>query len=101
MATVEELFHGRTEIVSAKSTAEVPYVVRQAVDETDVKNSIILNTPLVYAGLPRSAVEIQERLTSDTWKVIVRYESQDNSSSNTLEPTTSFDSTGGTQHITQ
>ena len=74
MVTVEELFEGRTEVVSSKSTAEVPYLVRGAADELEVKIAITAETPMFYAGLLRKAVEIGEHITADTWKVTVRYE---------------------------
>ncbi len=103
MVTVEELFEGRTELVSSKSTAEVPYLVRGAADEAEVKVAITAETPMFYAGLLRKAVEISEHITADTWKVNVRYERPEPGEEGTPEPdpTFSFDTGGGSQHITQ
>ncbi|MEK6778847.1 MAG: hypothetical protein AABY80_04180 [Candidatus Deferrimicrobiota bacterium] len=103
MVTVEELFEGRTEVVSAKSTAEVPYLVRGAADEMEVKVAITANTPMFYAGLLRKSVELAEHITADTWKVNVRYERPEKGEEGTPPPENnfSFDTGGGTQHITQ
>jgi len=104
MATVTELFHGRTETVAERSSAEIPYVVTQATDEDDVKASVLAATPILYAAMPRSAVEITERVNHDTWKVTVRYQTPSGDGGDPPVPppsVTSFDSTGGTQHITQ
>jgi hypothetical protein len=100
-AIVEELFHGRTETLSAKPSAEIPYLVRQAADEDEVKAAALASTPLLYAGLPRKSIELSERINQDTWKVIVRYEPPESSGGTQPEAVTSFDTGGGTQHITQ
>jgi len=101
MAVVEELFEGRTEVVSDRSTAEIPYVVRQAIDEADVKSAVLSATPTLYAGMVRKAVEITERVNADTWKVQVRYEQPEYEQEEEPEPVFSFDTGGGSQHITQ
>lgn len=102
MAVIQELFAGRTETLAAKSQAEIPYVIRQAADEAEVKATLIAGTPSVYDSIPRKSIEITERINADTWKAVVRYEESDNGSA-PEDPTDSmsFDSTGGTQHITQ
>jgi hypothetical protein len=102
MAQVTELFSGRTETIAEKSSVEIHYVVTQATGESDVRSAVLSGTPLYYYGLPRKSVELSERVNQDTWKVAVRYESPDNETPpDTPEPVTSFDSTGGAQHITQ
>lgn len=102
MVTVEELFDGRTEVLSSRATAEIPYVVRGAADEAEVKAEVLGATPLAYAGLLRKSVEISERLNLDTWKVVVRYELPERGEEpEEPEPVFSFDTGGGTQHITQ
>jgi hypothetical protein len=101
-AVVEELFQGRTEVVSSKPSAEIPYIVRQAVDEDAVKSAALTATPTLYAGMPRKSVEISERINADSWKVVVRYEAQEvEQQQEEPEPVFSFDTGGGTQHITQ
>jgi hypothetical protein len=99
-AVIEELFSGHTETLAEKSVAELPYVVRDAADEDEVKAIATVGTPTVYAGLPRKSIEIAERINEHTWKVTVRYESPESGSPGD-EPVFSFDTGGGTQHITQ
>ncbi|MGH2510571.1 MAG: hypothetical protein ACRDHZ_24615, partial [Ktedonobacteraceae bacterium] len=99
MAIVEELFQGRNEILSDKSTAEIPYIVRQGVDEAEVKASVLAATGVTYAGMVRKSIEISEHIDNSTWKVLVRYERQDYPVP--PQPTFSFDTGGGSQHITQ
>lgn len=98
-----ELFTSRTEIVSDKPTAEFHYMAIGCADEIEVRTLALdnANTPAIYNGMYRRVVEIAERISNDTWKVVVRYElpTPDNQDQN--QPVTSFDSTGGTQHITQ
>ncbi len=99
MASVEELFQGRTETLADKSTAEIPYLVHDAVDEADVMAAVLAATGVTYAGMTRKSIEVAEHLIDGTWKAIVRYEKQDAAAE--AEPTFSFDTGGGSQHITQ
>jgi len=99
-AVIEELFSGRTETLAEKSVAELPFVVRDAADEDEVKAIATVGTPATHAGLPRKSIEIAERVNEHTWKVTVRYESPDSGSPGD-EPVFSFDTGGGNQHITQ
>jgi hypothetical protein len=102
MPTITELFAGRTETIAEKSSVEIHYVVTEAASESDVRAAALSGTPLFYYGLPRKSVELSERINETTWKVAVRYEKADSEPPpETPEPVTSFDSTGGTQHITQ
>lgn len=98
-----ELFSSRTEIVSDKPTAEFHYMALGCADEIEVRTLALDNahTPATYNGMYRRIVEIAERLTNDTWKVVVRYELPSPDNQDTNQPVTTFDSTGGTQHITQ
>jgi hypothetical protein len=100
-AVVEELFHGRTEVAGAKPSAEIPYIVRGAADEAEVKSAVFGATPAWYAGMPRRAVEIAERIAGDSWRVEVRYEPPEPVDQEEPEPVIAFDSSGGTQHVTQ
>lgn len=101
MALVAELFSGRSEIVADKSSAEVPYVVFQATDEANVKAAILADVPPIYSGMSRISYEITERINADTWKVLVRYETTEEDAVEEPQPQFSFDTGGGTQHITQ
>lgn len=102
MPVVEELFEGRSETLADKSSADIAYVVYDAADEDEVKNAAIAGTPLVYSGMTRKSIEITERVNASTWKVTVRYEGTDSEQEGEEpEPLFSFDTGGGTQHITQ
>lgn len=101
MPVVEELFEGRTEVVGDRSSAEIPYVVRDCDGEDEVKAAVLVATPVIYSGMLRKSIEISERVNSDTWKVSVRYENTASDSIEEPEPLFSFDTGGGTQHITQ
>jgi hypothetical protein len=102
-AAVVELWDGRSETVAEKSTAEVPYLVTFASDEAAVYVAITAGTPSTYMGLLRKEVEIVEHIDDTTWKVMVRYQPPEPGEEGEPKPDTqfSFDTTGGTQHITQ
>jgi hypothetical protein len=102
MAIVEELFADRTETVGTKPSAEIAYVVRQAIDENDVKNAADAAIPDFYAGLIRKSITIDERINEDTWKVTANFEALEfTEQEEEEEPVFSFDTGGGTQHISQ
>ena len=63
-AVVEELFEGRSEVVASKSTAEIPYIVRQAADEAEVKSAASADIPSTYSGMPRKSIEVAERINA-------------------------------------
>ena len=101
MGTLVELFPSRSEIVGDRSQAEFQYIATGCADEAEVKALAVAGSPSSYGILFRKSIELAERLNNDTWKVVVRYEPLDPSSEEEPEAVTSFDSTGGTQHITQ
>ncbi len=102
MATVVELFEGRTEVFeSGGNRAEIPYIVSDAIDEGDVKTVAGISIPETYSGLDRQSIEITERVSTDTWKVVATFGSDEVGSSTPEESWVSFDTSGGTQHITQ
>ena len=101
MATIVELFEGRTEVVGARASAEIPYLVTEAADEDEVKSTALASTPSVYAGMLRKSIEIGDRVNEDSWRVTVRYEPPEPQEQTAPDAVVAFDSTGGTQHITQ
>jgi hypothetical protein len=98
---VEELFDGRSELVANKSSAEIQYIVSQAADEAEVKSAAADDIPETYSDMPRKSIEVAERVNATTWKVVARYETPDYNPVDPPEPVFSFDTGGGTQHITQ
>ena len=75
------------------------------VDENDVMDFLISDLPLFFIGLPRQDIEIVERANSLVYKATVEYrlnfETPDEDDD--IDPageTRSFDTTGGTVHLT-
>ena len=102
MAVVEELFRDRTETIGERPQAEIAYVVRQASDEADVKAAALAAVPQFYGLLIRKSITIDERINADTWKVTANFEKADGEEEEEEnESAYSFDTGGGTQHITQ
>ena len=100
-ASIHELFAGRTETMGDKPKTEMAYVVLEAANETEVRDLALAQIPLFYMGLPRTTVTLEERLNATTWKVVATYSAPDAQNQENPEPTFSFDTGGGTQHITQ
>ncbi|HAT10333.1 MAG TPA: hypothetical protein DCS97_07015 [Planctomycetes bacterium] len=101
-ASIFELFDGRSEAITGKMSADIPYCVISATDEADVRATALANIPTTYNGIPRSGISISERLNQTTWKVIARYEqasSSGGSDTATLENTYTFETGGGTQNV--
>jgi hypothetical protein len=105
MARVEQAFFDRTQSMNNYGnyvTADVPYFVFDALDEDDAVLAVHGYSSEWFSGLRRDAVEVEERINEDTFKVIVRYQ-QHNTTDDGDDPETvyTFDTGGGTQHITQ
>lgn len=99
--TLQELFTSRIQVLSDKPTAEFHYAAMGCADEAEVMTLAAAGSPTGYSGMIRRSIEIQERISNDTWKVIVRFDIPQPNDQDAPQPTFSFDSTGGTQHITQ
>jgi len=87
-------------------SAEVPFFVFDAEDETAVKSAC--NADEDDGGLPRSignatldTYDIDERINARTWKVIAHYKCPDWQPVMDPDGRFSFDTGGGTQHVTQ
>lgn len=101
-ATLHELFAGRTETMGDKPKAEIAYVVLDATDEAEVRALALAGIPAGYAGLGLRSITLEERLNATTWKVTALYDAGERDTPpEDAEPTTTFDTGGGTQHITQ
>ena len=102
MAIIEELFHDRTETLGKRASADIPYIVRDAADEAEVKETAISFLPRYYAGLVLGNVVIEERINASAWRITAQYEPpQVPETEAEAEPSFSFDTGGGSQHITQ
>lgn len=105
MARVEQAFFDRTQAMNNYGnyvTADVPYFVFDAVDEDDAILAVHGYSNEWFSSLRRDAVVIDERINEDTFKVVVRYQLH-NTTEDGDDPETvyTFDTGGGTQHITQ
>ena len=74
------------------------YIIRGTDDDTDAKSALVAGSPALYAGLVRQSSHI-ERIGEDTWEGTVRYGLT--SPPETGQSSFSFDTGGGSQHITQ
>ena len=100
-ATIAELFAGRTETMGSRARAEICYAVFDAADENEVRTLALATIAKAYQGLLLTNVMLDERFNATTWKVRAIYEAPQPSQQENPEPTFSFDTGGGTQHITQ
>jgi hypothetical protein len=98
--TVEERNDSPSITEGADPAAELTYLIHGTSDETLALEELQTEAPANYSGLPRRNVSVAP-LTPIAWTGRVTYAAQD-----TLPPeptggsTFSFDTTGGTQHIT-
>ncbi len=100
-AVVTELFAGRSETISDKPKADIPYVVTNAADESEVRAAVLTSVPGFYGILVLKSVVLDERINLTTWKVTVSYDLPEPVNQPNPDPVFSFDTGGGTQHITQ
>jgi len=57
--------------------------------------------PSYYGTLRRTSITLDERINNTTWKVIAKFETVGSTTTEENEASFSFDTGGGTQHITQ
>lgn len=103
-ASLLELFDGRSEAISGKLSATIPYAIIGAADEADARAAALASIPTTYNGIPRDSITLSERINATTWKVIANYLQPDGSGGNdtaTLENTYTFETGGGQQNVKQ
>ena len=86
------------------STATVHYIVSGTESEAEACTACYAAAPATYADIDKKSVAISERLTDTSWKVEVRYgsENKSNDSGNEDdEATVNFDCSASTKHMTQ
>ena len=98
--TVEEKFESRTSTTGPNASVELVYTARGSNDDLEVKTEIESVSPTTYDGLPRQSVSI-EPVGELHWEATVRYSLSSSSPPPTGGSTFSFDTGGGTRHITQ
>jgi hypothetical protein len=96
MVTVEEKF-GR---VLSDRSAELTYIVRGTDSDTTARSNLLSGSPLLHDGLKRDDAEVEE-IAPNTWLGTVRYVASESAQPVGGETSFSFETRGGTQHVTQ
>ncbi len=97
---VIEKAESRESTVGDSPAVELLFIVTGTDDDLAAKTELALQSPVIYDGLTRANMEIQW-LGPEVWDGTVRYTKKDKERPQTGEARTSFDTGGGTQHITQ
>ena len=106
--TVAEKYDSRQSTTGSNAQVTLTYIASGSDDDLAIKAAVESFAPETYDGLPRQSVQI-EPISEEYWDASVRYADSSSSSSTsggTPDPgsgeyTYSFDTMGGTQHITQ
>lgn len=94
--TIEEKF-GR---VLSDDSSELTFIVRGTDDDVTARSELLATVPLTHDGLKRDDAEVEE-IAPGTWLATVRYASSKRSTPEAGESSFSFETRGGSQHITQ
>lgn len=103
-ATLLEMFEGRSESVSGRMAATIPYAIIGAADEAEARAAALASIPTAYNGIPRNSISLSERINATTWRAIATYQQPDGSGGSdtaTLENTYTFETGGGQQNVKQ
>ncbi len=93
--TVQERYGRRL----SDESAERLYLIRGTTSSTDARSALLNEAPATFDSMPVSDAEVEELEGLDAYLGSVRYAPPDFQPPE--EPQFSFDTTGGTQHITQ
>ncbi len=88
----------------ALTSTEVPYFVFGVTEEQDALDATLNAAPQTISNLELTGVEIDERINTDTFKVLAQYEVNSlysSSSDSEAESSFAFDTAGGSKHISQ
>lgn len=91
--TIDETYRSREGADGDQPTAELRYVIRGTDDDSAVRDLLRATAPRFYSGLRRSDCAY-EPLGGAVWDCVVNY-------ARDQEPQFTFDTGGGTQHVTQ
>lgn len=81
--------------LGGRSSIDLRYTATGTEDDATIRNSVELNSPMVFANLFRQSYDV-EHLGRGVWDVVVHYGITDPE-----ESVFNFDTTGATTHITQ
>ena len=96
--TVVEKWDSREQGAGDQPSVDLRFLVIGTPDDIPAHSELIAQTPQVYNGLVRQSTHL-ERIAEDAWEGSVRYGPYEPPS--TGDSSYSFDTGGGTQHITQ
>lgn len=105
--TMRERHNSPRRSVNARGGAELRYWAKGSTDDQEILDHALANLPFTFADMPRQKVDV-EPLGGQLWDIVAIYEP--NSATNQQAPVPppqvgdsefAFDTTGGTQHITQ
>ncbi len=96
--TVEEKWESRETTLGDGSSVDLLYIIRGTDDDVTAHADLLATAPVFYGGLVRQSSHI-ERIAEETWEGTVRYGKLE--PPETGDSSFSFDTGGGTQHITQ
>lgn len=98
---VTEKFESRRSTKGDNPSAELVYTVRGTNDDLAARSAAEAESPDTYDGLPRQTVSV-EPVGFELWEATARYaQAQGGGFPQSGESVFSFDTGGGTQHITQ
>jgi hypothetical protein len=95
--TVAEKWDSRDTTLAESSNVELRYIVSGTSSDAEVATAALANSPEVYNNLPRESLTFS-RIGAQEWEATVRYATQPATDS---EPSFTFETGGGTAHITQ
>lgn len=96
--TVSEKYRGRS---LSNESAEILYVVRGTSDDIAARDAVEAAAPLTHDGVPLDDIQVEQE-TSEIWFATVSYATpQDGGPATIGESSYSFETGGGTQHVTQ
>ncbi|HRR83308.1 MAG TPA: hypothetical protein P5118_24260, partial [Planctomycetota bacterium] len=102
--TLTEKLDSRKWTTGDNASVEMVYILTGTSDDVTAKNLIASSTPSIYNGLVRQSIQIEPEWVDTTrgdgqWVATVRYGIRP--PTEVGESSFAFDTSGGTQHITQ
>lgn len=101
--TVKEKYDSRESTTGDSGTVDLKYIIQGTSDDIEAKTALGDSTPSIYDGLTRQSRHVEavgDPTMSLTWEGTVRYGKKE-SAPETGDSSYSFETAGGTQHITQ
>lgn len=106
MITLTESIDSREQVVGGKPSITMHYILEGTADDRVARDQLLASTALYYDDLKRDECTLEPIFVDTTtgrgsWKCTVQYVSEEFADPQVGESSFSFDTSGGTQHITQ